>query len=123
MPFAIEVVCVNRHEIRDSSIRRFEVKRYQAVWLPSVGRAARGFSLLFGISRLALPAWDQENGWRNLTRVPITLGVDCRASGSVDLFPLQVLEEALGRGVVIWTAEAPMLSRMAWSSRRSIFWW
>jgi hypothetical protein len=43
------------------SIRPTGVKRFQAV-SPAMGNAARGSALLFGISRLALPAWDQGDG-------------------------------------------------------------
>jgi hypothetical protein len=43
------------------SIRPIGVKRFQAV-SPAMGNAARGSALLFGISRLALPAWDQGDG-------------------------------------------------------------
>jgi hypothetical protein len=41
----------------------------------SLGRSA----LLFGITPLALPAWDQEMGWNNLTRVRIVRTIGARA--------------------------------------------
>jgi hypothetical protein len=43
------------------SIRPIGVKRFQAV-SPAMGNVARGSALLFGIGRLALPAWDQGDG-------------------------------------------------------------
>jgi hypothetical protein len=44
------------------SIRPSQVKRNQVLFRRPLATAARGSVLLFGISRLALPAWDQENG-------------------------------------------------------------
>jgi hypothetical protein len=44
------------------SIRHVEVKHNQAVLRRPSGDATRGSALLFGISRMALPAWDQGNG-------------------------------------------------------------
>ncbi len=44
------------------SIRPSQVKRNQVLFRRPLATAARGSALLFGISRLALPAWDQENG-------------------------------------------------------------
>jgi hypothetical protein len=60
------------------SIRRIGVKHFVTV-VCAVGGVSRGSALLFGISSLAVPAWDQGAGRTNLTRVLIAGATGTRA--------------------------------------------